>query len=149
MPRRSILADLAGLVALILALSGCATVPTAGPVVHHSQQAAGVNSGVQVDPLPPTAGASQLLVVEGFLHAMSTYQPDYRIARQYLTEAASANWHPESGVQVYTDGYPPAEYGQTVMLVAPLIGAIDSSGSYEVASGQLRHDFELVRDANA
>lgn len=149
MPRRSILADFAGLVAVILALSGCATVPTAGPVVHHSQQAAGVNSGVQVDPLPPTAGASQLLVVEGFLHAMSTYQPDYRIARQYLTEVASANWHPESGVQVYTDGYPPAEYGQTVMLVAPLIGAIDSSGSYEVASGQLRHDFELVRDANA
>ena len=56
--------------ALLLMLAGCATVPTSGPVEHHTPQAAGVNSGVHVDPLPPANGASQLLVVEGFLHAM-------------------------------------------------------------------------------
>ena len=134
--------------ALALALSGCASVPTSGPVEHHTQQAPGGSSGVNVDPQPPALGAGQLLVVEGFLHAMSNYQPDYAVARQYLTEAASAAWQPESAVQIYADGTLPAENGQTVMLVGPVVGNLDSAGSYLAVSQQLRHDFALVRDAN-
>ena len=100
-----------GALVAVALLAGCATVPTSGPVDRHTPQATGVNSGVRIDPLPPADGASPLLVVEGFLHAMSVYQPDYAVARQYLTPSASAAWHPESGVQVYADGVPPAEYG--------------------------------------
>lgn len=134
--------------ACCMLLASCATVPTSGPVQHHTPQAAGVNTGVHVDPLPPSSGASQLLVVEGFLHAMGAYQPGYEVARQYLTESASQSWHPESGIQVYADGYPPTEADQTVVLVAPLTGAIDPVGGYQGASGQLRHDFGLVKDVN-
>lgn len=137
---------LAGL-AVVLALAGCATVPTSGPVQHHTPDANGVETGVRVDPLPPADGASQLLVVEGFLHAMGVYQPDYAVARQYLTAAASAAWRPDSGVQVYSDLYPPSESDQTVVLNAPLTGTIDPSGRYQPASGQLRHDFGLVKDS--
>ena len=75
--------------ALSLLLAGCASVPTSGPVAHHTPQAASVDGGVRVDPLPPSEGASQLLIVEGFLHAMSTYQPGYAVARQYLTDAVA------------------------------------------------------------
>ena len=139
---------LALVVAVLLALGGCATVPTSGPIEHHTQQVPGTDSGVSVHPLPPATGASQLLVVEGFLHAMSIHQPNYAVARQYLTETANALWHPESGVQVYADGKPPEEFGQTVMLITPLVGRLDSLGSFATASEQLRHDFELVRDAN-
>ncbi|MGV8909339.1 MAG: GerMN domain-containing protein [Propionicimonas sp.] len=131
--------------ALLLMLAGCATVPTSGPVEHHTPQAAGVNSGVHVDPLPPANGASQLLVVEGFLHAMGVYQPNYAVARQYLTGPASSNWSPESGVQIYADGPAPSDAAPGV-LVAPLVGSIDGTGVYSAASGQLRHDFGLVKD---
>jgi hypothetical protein len=142
--RRSIGALLAAVV-----LAGCATVPTSGPVERHTPQATGVNSGVHVDPLPPADGASQLLVVEGFLHAMSVYQPNYAVARQYLTESANRAWHPESGVQVYADGFPPTEYDQTVILQAPLTGTVDASGSYKPGPGSGQsHNFVLSRDQN-
>lgn len=134
----------------LLALVGCATVPTSGPVENHTPQATGVSSGVQVDPLPPADGASQLLVVEGFLHAMGTYQPDYRVARQYLTDAASQSWHPESGVQVYADGFPPTETETSVVLSVRVTGKVDAEGSYSPVGGdapQLRQDFDLVKNA--
>ncbi|MCB0912540.1 MAG: GerMN domain-containing protein, partial [Propionibacteriaceae bacterium] len=142
---RLVAAWLAGL----LALAGCATVPTSGPVENHSPQATGVNSGVRVDPLPPADGASQLLVVEGFLHAMGTYQPDYAVARQYLTESASRSWHPESGVQVYADGFPPTETETSVVLSVRLTGTMDAAGSYAPVSTEaplLRQDFDLIKN---
>lgn len=134
-------------VALLLA-AGCATVPTTGPVEHHQPEQAGSSNGVQVAPLPPADGATQLLVVEGFLHAMSANDGNYQVARQYLTADAATRWHPDAGVQVYADGYPPTETDQSVVLTAPLTGSIDSSGIYHTIAGQLRLDFGLVKDDN-
>ncbi len=135
---------------LLALLTGCATVPTSGPVEHHTPQATGVSSGVQVDPLPPADGASQLLVVEGFLHAMGTYQPNYAVARQYLTETASQAWHPESGVQVYADGFPPTETETSVVLSVRVTGKVDAAGAYAPVGNDappLRHDFGLQKNA--
>lgn len=131
---------------LVLALTGCASVPTSGPVQHYQPSQGGATSGVQVAPLPPVDGATQLLIVEGFLHAMGTYQSNYAIARQYLTTQAATNWRPESGIQVYADGYPPAETDQSVVLIAPLAGTVDASGAYASAGGQVRLDFGLVKN---
>jgi hypothetical protein len=131
---------------LALALTGCASVPTSGPVQHYQPQQAGATSGVQVAPLPPVDGATQLLIVEGFLHAMGTYQSDYAIARQYLTTQAAEKWRPESGMQVYADGYPPTETDQSVVLIAPLAGTVDAAGAYTATGGQVRLDFGLVKN---
>lgn len=139
----------APLVVVLALVAGCATVPTSGPVEHHTPQATGVNSGVQVDPLPPADGASQLLVVEGFLHAMGTYQPNYAVARQYLTAAASQVWHPESGVQVYADGFPPTETETSVVLSVRITGKVNAAGSYSPVGNEappLRHDFGLTKN---
>lgn len=133
---------------LVLALAGCASVPTSGPVQRHSPQPAAASTGVQVAPLPPAQDATQLLVVEGFLHAMSVYEEGYPIARQYLTDDAAKSWRPEAGVQVYADGYPPTDTGQTVVLTAPLVGQIDSTGVYQPATGQLRVGFDLQKNAD-
>lgn len=133
--------------ALALLLAGCATVPTTGPVQRHTPEQPEVNAGIVVAPVPPPVGASPMLVVEGFLHAMATYQPGYQIARAYLTDAASQRWRPESGVRVYADGYPPTEVEDTVVLVAPVIGGLDARGTFQASGGQLRHDFGLVKDS--
>lgn len=135
--------------ALSLLLAGCASVPTSGPVAHHTPQAASVDGGVRVDPLPPSEGASQLLIVEGFLHAMSTYQPGYAVARQYLTDEASAQWHPEDGVQIYADGVPLTDAGSSVRLVAQPVGQVDATGIYSAADDKadpIRQDFALVKN---
>lgn len=134
------------IVVLVLALTGCASVPTSGPVQHFQPQQGGASSGVQVAPLPPVDGATQLLIVEGFLHAMGTYQSNYAIARQYLTTQAAEKWRPESGMQVYADGYPPTETDQSVVLIAPLAGTVDAAGAYAAAGGQVRLDFGLVKN---
>ncbi len=138
---------LAAPVALVLALTGCATVPTSGPVEHHTPQAAGVNTGVHVDPLPPANGASQQLVVEGFLHAMGVYQPNYGVARQYLTPTASEGWHPESGVEVYTESDQLVESDQGVALSYVQVGSVDAAGIYLSDNTNKRYIFELAKDS--
>ncbi|HEY3340170.1 MAG TPA: GerMN domain-containing protein [Propionicimonas sp.] len=137
---------LAAPLVLVLAVTGCATVPTSGPVEHHTPQAAGVNTGVHVDPLPPANGASQQLVVEGFLHAMGVYQPNYGVARQYLTPTASEGWHPESGVEVYTESDQLVESDQGVALSYVQVGSVDASGIYLSDNTNKRYIFELSKD---
>ena len=63
-----------GLVAALATalLAGCAGVPTSGPVREHDTGDEQVNPVVNVAPVPPGDGASAMLVVEGFLHAMGT-----------------------------------------------------------------------------
>lgn len=134
-------------VGLLVLLAGCVGVPTSGPVERHSQSAQPVDPGVEIAPVPPAQGAPPALVVEGFLHAMATYQPSYAIARQFLTPQASESWQPESMVEVYAGGFPPQVSGTTVVLTAPLVGQLDTAGSFSPVSRPFLHDFGLVRDS--
>ena len=144
--KRSVRSALVGL-ALSAVWAGCAGVPTSGPVVYHTPPPARVPSDILVAPLPPADDAEPSLIVDGFLHAMSVYQPDYEIARQYLTMAASAEWRPEAGVQIYADGSPPTVVEDDVVLSAPLVGTLNERGEYTSAPGQrVRQDFDIVRD---
>ena len=138
------------LVAVLTALvTGCGSgMPTTGPVVYYTPAPPQVGSDLRVAPRPPSVGASQTLIVEGFLHAMSVYQTDYAVARQYLTPEASGAWNPDAGVQIYSDGVPVTQVGDDIVLDAPLVGKLNARGVYRAATGPggVRHDFKLVRD---
>lgn len=137
-----------GLVAalLALALSGCASLPTSGPVIHHDLQHEQEEGGVEIAPEPPSPGAAPLLIVEGFLHAMATYQQGYTAARKYLTTGAAASWHPESGIDVYEEGSPSVSGVGDVVLRTRLVGQVDTGGAFTQVSTPLVHDFELVKE---
>ncbi|MFT3861220.1 LpqB family beta-propeller domain-containing protein [Micropruina sp.] len=138
-------------VCLAMVLAGCVAVPTSGPVERHSPAAEQANPGVEIAPVPPAADAPPGLIVEGFLHAMATYQDGYAVARQFLTSAASELWQPEAGVEIYAAGYPPQVSDSGVVLTAPLIGRLNAQGSFTTVSTsapQYLHDFGLVRDAD-
>ena len=94
--------------------------------------------------------AAMTEIVEGFLHAMATYQAGYAVARQFLTPAASEQWQPESGVEIYAANFPPQVSASGVVLTAPLVGRLDANGTFTpaAASTQYLHDFGLVRDAD-
>ncbi|WP_028708683.1 LpqB family beta-propeller domain-containing protein [Propionicicella superfundia] len=131
---------------MALVLTGCATLPTSGPVVHHDQQHEQQEGGVEIAPEPPSPGASPLLIVEGFLHATATYQQGYTAARQYLTSAAAAQWEPESGIQVYEEGSPSLTTGDEVVLRSRLVGEVDTRGTFTQVTTTLVQDFGLVKE---
>ena len=89
-----------GTLCVLALLAGCVTVPTSGPVERHVPAQQQANPGVDIAPVPPAQGAPPGLIVEGFLHAMATYQPGYSVARQFLTRAASITWDTNAGVRV-------------------------------------------------
>ena len=137
---------LACLLWVLVALAGCVSVPVSGPVEHHAPQQQQANPGVEIAPVPPAPGASPSLIVEGFLHAMATYQRDYAVARQFLTAPANQAWRPESGVQVYAEGYPPTVTDNSAVIAAPLAGSLDPQGVFTPGGTTFHHDFGLVRD---
>lgn len=143
--RRTLLLGLAGSTA---ALAGCTGgVPTSGPVSRVSAVPGRINPGVEIAPEPPGGNATPIEVVEGFLHAMASWQPDYTVARAYLTPQAAATWRPDAGVRIYAEGNPVSASDTGARLRAPLVGALDPSGAYRQTSGTLDHDFGLVQDA--
>lgn len=133
-------------VLVLLALAGCVAVPTSGPVEHHVPQQQQANPGVEIAPVPPAPGASPSLIVEGFLHAMATYQRDYAVARQFLTAEANQTWHPESGVDIYAEGFPPTVTESSAVITAPLVGSLDTDGVFTPGGITFHHDFGLVQD---
>lgn len=146
--RRSVLG--AGVGAGALALTGCAGVPTEGPVerVNSPGPAAGQDP-IDVNPRPPEPGASRELIVAGFLQAMSSSTDAYRSARAYLTDEAAQHWDPHAGALIYdSEFHKPTVDDDRAVLHAPLIATLDASGHHDLCGhGFLDHDFALVKVA--
>ncbi len=136
---------------LILAIgmpAGCATLPTSGAVASEPRRSQASDlGGAAIDPDPPAAGASPSLIIDGFLHAMATYQPGYPLARQYLTTAAKTTWNPDIGVLVYADGTEPTVAADTVTMDVPLVGTVGADGAFTAGGdGPWSHDFGLAKE---
>ncbi|MGW6690962.1 LpqB family beta-propeller domain-containing protein [Streptomyces sp. NPDC054961] len=86
-----------------LLLAGCASMPDHGEIrpVEASQ---GVDSQVRVFGVPPSDRASPQEIVDGFLEAMTSDDPQLQTARKYLTEEAAKNWKPGAAVTVLSAG---------------------------------------------
>lgn len=132
MNRRARAAALVALVAV--ALSGCVSVPTSGPVVEGRPAGEPVPPpNVAVIPAPPRPGDPPVAIAEGFLTAMASYEPGYRTAREYLAPQAAATWDPDAGILVYaaTEGTRRVtEANGTVQAVLPLVATVGEDGSY-------------------
>ena len=93
---RGRLAIIIMLLASVLVMAGCASVPTSGPIEEvEGQQARGCQSCVNVEVPPPAPDDKPRQIVEGFLRATSYYQPNYSVAKQFLTPMAAEKWSPD------------------------------------------------------
>lgn len=131
---------------LALMLTGCVRIPTSGPVDPATGPVRQPDVSVQVEPDPPSPGASPRLVVEGYLQAMANYQQGYAIARLFLATDVRDAWRPEAGITVYEDGYGVTSTPESASLEAPLRGRVGPDGAFQVSTETLVHDFGLVRD---
>jgi hypothetical protein len=86
---------------LALAVAGCAGIPTSGRVVEGDPVLEPQPQYVGLEPDPPRAGDDEAEIVDGFVTAMASYEPDYPTAREFLTPEASAEWRPSDGMTIY------------------------------------------------
>ncbi|CAM5473259.1 GerMN domain-containing protein OS=Streptomyces alboniger OX=132473 GN=CP975_13695 PE=4 SV=1 [Streptomyces alboniger] len=86
-------------------LAGCASMPDSGnlkPV--DASQRPDSQSQVRVYAIPPREGALPVEIVQGFLEALTSDDPQFTMARKYLTKSASRKWDPERSTTVLADG---------------------------------------------
>ncbi|WP_443042890.1 LpqB family beta-propeller domain-containing protein [Streptomyces sp. NBC_00370] len=127
------------LAAVSLTLAGCATIPHSGDVEPVTQSPHG-ESQVRVYAVPPKEKAGPDEIVDGFLEAMTSDDPDFAMARKYLTKQASKDWRPEDSTTVLQDAPDRADADGTGQgggsgLKYPLYGEriaeVDSAHSYQ------------------
>lgn len=119
---------------LVLAsLTGCATLPLAGPVRIGPDLAppSDANS-FYYSPATPVDGASDTEILAGFLAAGTAPQNDYAIAREYLSESIRASWNPnqELLIQRSTPTVTLTDSG-TAFVEVEVTARVDANGRYE------------------
>ncbi|WP_330175545.1 LpqB family beta-propeller domain-containing protein [Streptomyces sp. NBC_01498] len=123
-------------------LAGCASIPNSGDVEPVKASARG-DSQVRVYPVAPAEGADPNEIVDGFLEAMTSDDPDFAVARKYLTKKASQSWQPDSRTTVLAAAPDPADPqgpsgpegpGLTYPLFGEQIAAVDAGHAYRPVS---------------
>ncbi|AJT41440.1 hypothetical protein UM93_07765 [Psychromicrobium lacuslunae] len=96
---------IAVLTLLVLALAGCAGIPTGGAVgqVQNSPSSGSDNLNIGYSEQPPAPDADQRGIVVGFLNAATGVGNNFQVARKYLTSAAEASWKSGQRTVVYSE----------------------------------------------
>ncbi|MFD0271120.1 LpqB family beta-propeller domain-containing protein [Streptomyces sp. NPDC127106] len=137
-----------------LLLAGCASMPDSGEIreVRASQ---GVDSQVRVFGVPPADKASPTDIVDGFLEAMTSDDPQLQTARKYLTEEAAKNWKPGAAVTVLSAGIDrfsvqgekdPA--GPRFKMTGKMLATVDERSAYQPdpSAGRYEEFLQLVQE---
>ncbi|HKN43154.1 MAG TPA: LpqB family beta-propeller domain-containing protein [Propionibacteriaceae bacterium] len=131
--------------ASLLGAAGCVNVPTSGTIEKVEGQQQGCQNCVNVEVAPPAPGDEPRQIVEGYLRATSNYQPNYSVARQFLTRMAAEKWSPEGGVWIYR-GSPKAVGPATVLLDGWLVGSLGTDRTYKAEDRKLTTNFVLAKE---
>ena len=126
-PRRAQAFVLLCVVAAVV--TGCAGIPTNGPIVQATATDRDGPSDVRIDARPPQPGASPTDIVGGFLDAMSRYELGFGLAEQFLTPEARDGWDRRS-IEVYNSTSVVATQPSIVKLRYDQVAHIDETGRY-------------------
>lgn len=140
-----------------LLVAGCASMPDRGDVRPVDSSPRG-DARVRVFGVAPREGARPMEVVEGFLEALTSEDPDYAVARKYLTDGASKKWRPEQSTTVLTDAAnahalaqqeqsreEPREY--TYQLTGREIAQVDEQLAYRPREADYHESIHLTLEA--
>ncbi len=143
-----------GLIALLLApvllVAGCVTVPMAGPVEQGDAVTDPVDTDFEFLPAGPTPGATQEEILQGFFAATTASQENYRIARSYLSDAISSAWNPYQSTLVRAqEGFVERLDDTTLEYSVQVIAEVDAVGRYRIApeaTEQTLPEFRFTRE---
>jgi hypothetical protein len=150
MPVRAVTYGICGAALLV----GCSSMPDSGGLtdVDTTPQQ---DSQVRVFAVPPQDNAQPSKIVSGFLEALTSDDPKYETARQYLTKTASDSWKPELSTTVLADGPLLDTYSLdghedsdalTFTLTGTKVAKIDAQQAYSPADGAYKALVHLTRD---
>ncbi|MFI6015569.1 LpqB family beta-propeller domain-containing protein [Streptomyces sp. NPDC051243] len=135
-------------------LAGCASMPDSGDL-RGVESTPRQDTQVRVFAMPPHEDASSSEIVSGFLEALTSDDPDYEIARKYLTKEASERWRPLQSTTVLADGpgVDPDRVGGreetdslSYTLTGTRVATVDAQQSYSPADGDYRETMHLTQD---
>ncbi|RBM21478.1 LpqB family beta-propeller domain-containing protein [Streptomyces sp. PT12] len=137
----------AGLLSAGLLLTGCASMPDSGPVQSvDSSEASDADAQVLVYGVPPEEGMLPQQIVRGFLEAVTSDDPDYEMAKRYLTPRGAEEWDPFFSTTVLASGprlSGPAGEGERVELSGLRLATVDGAHGYDPRAGTYTASFEL------
>lgn len=147
--RRRIGRLLALVVVAAMVMTGCAGIPTSGPVRAGLAGGESPDLGVDFVPLGPEPGDSPTEIVRGFLAAGNGSHNDFATARLFLAESFAPRWEPDAGVLVYqgsADASLPGE--NTVSMRVQPVATVDDTGHLVERSSDPAQDlsFEVVQE---
>ncbi|WP_371243951.1 LpqB family beta-propeller domain-containing protein [Streptomyces pimonensis] len=150
MPARTVACAASG----VILLAGCASMPDNGDL-RGVESTPRQDAQVRVFAMPPSEDATPTQIVQGFLEALTSDDPDYKTARQYLTREAAKTWKPELSTTVLSDG-PGAQVDSpdrqdtgslSYTLTGTKVATVDAQQSYAPASGSYDELVHLTKDA--
>jgi hypothetical protein len=158
-----VLAAIAALVTAALTVTGCVSMPTAGPVQSYPVTQGPESQNqlyVQIQPQSPRPGWNPKQIVQGFLTASASFGNYSGVAKEYLTPQEQQVWNPFWSAFVYKSGpnvkdqvYTSAKKDEATVQVAGKIQAyLEGNGRYGVPSasaadqpGTPQPSFRLVK----
>ncbi|WP_171114182.1 MULTISPECIES: LpqB family beta-propeller domain-containing protein [Streptomyces] len=138
----------------VVLLAGCASMPDSGDL-RGVESTPRQDTQVRVFPMPPREDAPPSEIVQGFLEALTSDDPHYATAKQYLTAAAAKAWQPELSTTVLADG--PATQADSAgtredgldfsfTLTGTKVALVDAQQSYTPTEGSYSRQLHLTRD---
>ena len=120
--------------ALVFTLTGCASLPVAGPVrIGPDLVQTTDGDSFYYSPSSPFDGASQTEILNGFIAAGTGPQNDYEVAREYLSESIRSSWNPNQEVLIQRSSPQVVISDQdTAELVVDVAATVDADGKYQV-----------------
>ncbi|MET0765690.1 MAG: LpqB family beta-propeller domain-containing protein [Blastococcus sp.] len=135
----------AALLALLLAVSACSTVPGSSPTVQITQAPSRSVEDVGIEPLPPEPGAPPEDIVRSFIDAAASARAGHPVAREYLAPEAAESWSDEGSITVLSADYATVttETGAVAVTANP-VGIVDERGVFSVAgAGVFTREFSV------
>ncbi|AJE40969.1 LpqB family beta-propeller domain-containing protein [Streptomyces nodosus] len=135
-------------------LAGCASMPDSGGL-SGVESTPRQNAQVRVFAKPPRENAGPAEIVQGFLEALTSDDPQYETARKYLTSGASRTWRPDASTTVLSDGpnaMPEGSRSREVgddyayTLTGSRLAVVDAQHAYAPDSGTYGSTVHLVLD---
>ena len=116
---------------VLFVVSGCAAIPTGGPVGKSDPLPPRSNSvNVNFQEFAPVDGASPESIIRGFIESGTGINDDFQVARQYLTPGLAQSWAPDKRTLVYADTFSvaPGVDKDTYNLTFEVASAVDGTG---------------------
>ncbi|MFJ3302778.1 LpqB family beta-propeller domain-containing protein [Streptomyces sp. NPDC086549] len=139
----------------VVLLTGCASMPDTGDL-RDVESTPRQDTQVRVFAMPPRDDATPGEIVQGFLEALTSDDPNYDTARKYLTAPAARKWKPERSTTVLvnapsTEEDNPASHREdtgnlTYTMAGSSVATVDGRQAYAPAQGPYSKKVHLTQD---